>query len=100
MSTLIAPLVLAATGVYPNLRAVGGAGQLETVVGALMTIVLVVAVLMVVVCAAAWAVTSAHGNFQAAAKARAGLLVALGAAGLDGAGIAWMNFLLHLGPSL
>ena len=65
-----------------------------------MTIVLIVAVLMMLVCAATWAVASAHGNYQTAIKARTGLLVALGAAVLDGAGIAWLNFLLHIGPTL
>ncbi|TWE13078.1 DUF6112 family protein [Rudaeicoccus suwonensis] len=85
---------------YPNFNGVGGAGQLDTVIGALMTIVLIVAVLMIVVCAAAWALASAHGNYQAATKARTGLLVAVGAAALDGGGIAWMNFLLGIGPNL
>lgn len=89
-----------AAGVYPNFNGVGGAGQLKTVIGALMTIVLIVAVLMIVICAATWAVASAHGNYQAAGKARTGLLVAVGAAALDGAGIAWLNFLLDIGPTL
>lgn len=89
-----------ASGVYPNLNGVGGAGDFKTVIGALMTIVLIVAVLMIVVCAATWAVASSHGNFSAAIKARTGLLVAVGAAALDGAAIAWLNFLLGIGPTL
>jgi len=97
---LIASHALLATSVYPNFNGVGGAGQLKTVIGALMTIVLIVAVLMMIVCAATWAVASAHGNYQTAAKARTGLLVAVGAAALDGGGIAWINFLLGVGPTL
>ena len=85
---------------YPNLNGVSDAGQLDTVIGALMTIVLILAVLTIVVCAATWAVASAHGNYQSATKARTGLLVAIGAAALDGAGIAWINFLLNIGPTL
>lgn len=96
---LLASAVVAAD-VYPNLNGVGGAGQLRTVIGALMTIVLVVAVLMIVVCAATWAVASSHGSYAAAVKARTGLLVAVGAAALDGAAIAWLNFLLGIGPTL
>ena len=46
------------------------------------------------------AICSSHGNYQTAGKARIGLLVALGAAVLDGGGIAWINFLLHIGPTL
>lgn len=100
VTTLITSRTLLAASVYPNLNGVGGAGQLKTVIGALMTIVLIVAVLMILVCAATWAVASAHGNYQTATKARTGLLVALGAAALDGAGIAWLNFLLSIGPTL
>src|SRR5579875_1835846 len=101
LATIHMPTVAIATGgVYPNLNGVGGVGQLETVIGALMTIVLIVAVLMMLVCAATWALASAHGNYQTATKARAGLLVAVGAAALDGGGIAWLNFLLHVGPTL
>lgn len=102
LASIHAPLSasIAAAGVYPNLNGVAGAGELESVTGALESIVLVVAVLMIVVCAAAWAVCSSHGNYHAAGKARTGLLVALGAAVLDGAGIAWINFLLHIGPTL
>lgn len=91
---------VAAAGVYPDLSGVGSAGQLESVIGALMTIVLVVAVLMLVLCAAAWAIFSSHGNYSAAGKARIGLLVAVGAAVLDGVSVAWINFLLHIGPTL
>jgi hypothetical protein len=86
--------------VYPNLNGVGGAGDFKTVIGALMTIVLIVAVVMIVVCSATWAVASSHGNYSAAVKARTGLLVAVGAAALDGAAIAWLNFLLGIGPTL
>jgi len=100
VTTLITSHMLLATSVYPNLNGVGGAGQLKTVIGALMTVVLIVAVLMMIVCAATWAVASAHGNYQTATKARTGLLVAIGAAALDGGGIAWLNFLLNIGPTL
>lgn len=68
---------VAAAGVYPDLSGVGGAGLLESVIGALITIVLVVAVLMIVACAAGWALCSFSGNYSAysaAVKARTGLL--------------------------
>lgn len=86
--------------VFPDFGGVGGAGQLRTIVGALLTFVLIIAVLMLIVCAIAWAISSAHGNYHAATKARTGLFVAVGAAALAGAGVAWMNFLLHLGTQL
>ncbi|WP_292846706.1 DUF6112 family protein [Microbacterium sp.] len=101
---MIRPILLLAlapmASVFPNFGALDGAGQLKAVIGALLTIVLIIAVLMLIVCAAAWAVSSAHGNYQAATKARTGLFVALGAAALAGAGVAWMNFLLGVGATL
>lgn len=90
----------AAAGVYPDFGALGGAGQLRAVIGALLTVVLVCAVLMMIVSAAAWAVSNAHGNYRAAAKARAGLIAALGAAALAGAATTWINFLIGTGSSL
>ena len=86
--------------VYPNIGAVGAGSTLAAVIGALLTIVLIVACLMLIVSAAAWALGAAHGNYHTVAKARTGVLVAGGAAALAGAGVAWMNFLLHLGSTL
>ena len=94
------PAVAPLASVFPNFGALDGAGQLKAVIGALLTFVLVIAVLMLIVCAVTWAISSAHGNYQAATKARSGVFVALGAAALAGAGVAWMNFLLGVGASL
>ncbi len=86
--------------VFPDFDGVGGAAELRSIVGALLMFVLVTAVLMLIVCAVVWAVASAHGNYQAATKARTGLWVAVGAAALAGAGVAWVNFLLGVGTRL
>ena len=86
--------------VFPDFGGVGGAGQLRSIVGALLMFVLIVAVLMLIVSAIMWAIASAHGNYQAAGKARAGLWVSVGAAALAGAGVAWVNFLLDVGTRL
>jgi hypothetical protein len=86
--------------VYPNFGGVGGSGQLASIVGALLAVVLIVAVLMLIVCAAIWAISAAHGNYHAASRARTGLWVAIGAAALGGAGATWANFLIHLGSTL
>jgi hypothetical protein len=85
--------------VAPDFDAVTGTG-LDDMVGALLTIGLITAVAMGVVCAAGWAVASSSGNWQATAKARAGLLVALGGAVCCGGALAWTNWLIDLGTSL
>jgi hypothetical protein len=86
--------------VGPDFGAVGGAGDLRRVVGALLTYGLVIAVLMVVACAATWTLASAQGNWQTASKAKSGLFVALGGAVLTGGSLAWANWLLSIGASL
>ncbi|MCK3771063.1 DUF6112 family protein [Microbacterium aerolatum] len=86
--------------VFPDFGGVGGAADLRAIVGALLMFVLIVAVLMLIVCAIVWAIASSSGNYQAATKARTGLFVALGAAALAGAGVAWVNFLLGVGEQL
>ena len=96
----VLPLIRLAENVYPNIDSVGGRGTLIGIVGALLTITLIIAVLMMVISGIVWAVSSSSGNFQAAAKGKVGVFVALGGAVLAGAGVAWMNFLLNLGVTL
>lgn len=86
--------------VFPNFDGLSGIGDLKTVIGAALTIVLVIAVLMIIVSAIIWAIATGTGNTSVATKARAGVLVALGAAVLAGAGVAWINWLIHLGQQL
>ena len=86
--------------VFPDFGGVGGAAELRSIVGALLMFVLVTAVLMLIVCAIVWAIASAHGNHHAATRARTGLWVAVGAAALAGAGVAWLTFLLDVGTRL
>lgn len=91
---------MTAIDVFPDFSGVGGASDLRAIVGALLMFVLIIAVLMLIVCAIVWAIASANGNYHAAIRARAGLWVALGAAVLAGAGVAWLNFLLDVGTQL
>jgi hypothetical protein len=94
ITTALLPLV------GPDFGAVSGAGDLRTIVGALLTYGLVIAVLMVIACAATWAIGSTQGNWQTASKAKTGLLVALGGAVLTGASLVWANWLMSVGASL
>ena len=91
---------LAAAAVGPDFGALGGAGKLRSMVGALLTYGLLTSALMVIICAATWAIASSSGSWQASAKAKTGLFVALGGAVLTGGALAWANWLLDLGASL
>ena len=86
--------------VFPDFGAVGGASELKSIVGALLTFVLIIAVLVMIICGVTWALASARGNFHTATRARLGLWVACGAAALAGAGVAWVNFLLDIGSKI
>lgn len=92
--------VRVAEDVYPDTGAIGGRDTLISIIGALLTFVLIIAVLMLVVSAIVWAVSASSGNYQGATRGRTGVLVAIGAAALAGAGVAWMNFLLGIGQTL
>jgi Family of unknown function (DUF6112) len=86
--------------IFPDFGAIGGAEKLQSIVGALLTFVLIIAVLMMIINAVTWALASANGHFQTATRARIGLWVACGAAMLAGTGVAWVNFLLQTGSRL
>lgn len=86
------------TQVFPDFGATGS--ELGQIVGALATVVLVIAVATLLTSAVVWAIASSAGNPQAAAKARTGLLVAFGVAVVAGAAATWMNFLIQFGNTL
>ncbi|GAA1318202.1 DUF6112 family protein [Leucobacter albus] len=86
--------------VFPDFSGVGGANDLRAIIGALLMFVLIAAVLMLIVSAIIWAIAASTGNYQTATKARAGVFVAVAAAMLAGAGVAWVNFLIGVGAQL
>lgn len=86
--------------VFPDFDAVGTSGDFASAIGALLTYVLIGAVLTLLISAVAWAIASSTGNPYTAQKARVGVFVALGAAVLAGAGVAWVNFLIDVGSNI
>lgn len=86
--------------VFPDFGGLDGVSDMKTVIGALLTIVLIVAVLMLIVSAIIWAISASSGNYSVASKARTGTLVALGAAALAGCAVAWVNWLISIGEQL
>ncbi len=86
--------------VGPNFDAVSGAGNLRSILGALLTYGLIIAVLMLVVSATTWAIASSSGSWHTAQKAKLGCFVAVGGATLTGSALAWANWLLDVGAHL
>ena len=85
--------------VTPDFSATDGT-TLATIVGALLTIVLITAIASLIAAAILWAYGHATGNYHATHTGKLGVLVALGAATLSGAGVAWINFLIGVGEGL
>lgn len=86
--------------VFPDFDSLGGIGDLKSVIGAMLTVVLIVAVLMLIVSAIVWSIAASTGNPGMSTKGRTGVFVALGAAALAGCGVAWVNWLIDVGGQL
>lgn len=83
----------------PDFTALAGTG-IEQAIGALLTIILIMAVGALIISAILWAYGTTTSNWQLASKGRTGVLIALGTGVAAGAGVTWMNWLLTLGSSL
>ena len=86
--------------VTPDFGAFTTGNTLASVVGALLTIVLIAAVASLIASGIIWAFGEINGNYQLAAKGKAGLLIALGTAITSGAAVTWLNFLIRIGEQL
>lgn len=86
--------------VFPDFDSLGGIGDLKVAIGAMLTIILIVAVLMTIVSGIIWAIASSTGNPGLTFKGKTGVFVAVGAAALAGCGVAWINWLINLGGQL
>ncbi|MBM9458757.1 hypothetical protein JK386_02505 [Nocardioides sp. zg-536] len=93
-------LIQFASSIGPDFGAVGSAGGLRLIVGALLTYGLVVAVFMLVISVTTWAIASSSGSWHTAQKAKVGCFVAIGGAAFTGAALTWANWLPDIGPHL
>ncbi len=87
-------------GVFPDFEGLSGIEDLREVAGAVLMFVLIVAVMMLIVSGVCWAIGSSNGNYQLAARGRAGVFVSFAGAILAGAGVAWLNWLITIGNQL
>ena len=86
--------------VFPDFNGLSGISDLQLVVGALLTIVLIASVAVMVISGAIWALAASSGNYQLASRGRIGVLVALGTAVLAGGGVALTNWLISVGEQI
>src|SRR3954447_19592317 len=86
--------------ISPNSNGLPGIGELRTVVGASMTVGLVLAVLALVISAVVWAYGANASNPHVAGRGKFGVLVALGSAIVTGASVTLVNFFWNIGQSV
>jgi hypothetical protein len=86
--------------ISPNSNGLPGIGQLRDVVGAAMTVGLILAVLALIISAIVWALGANSSNPHLAGRGKLGVLVGLGAAIVTGASVALVNFFWNVGQSV
>jgi hypothetical protein len=84
----------------PNSNGLPGISQLKNIVGASMTVGLILAVLALIVSAVVWALGANSSNPHLAGRGKFGVLVGLGAAIVTGASVALVNFFWNVGQSV
>jgi hypothetical protein len=84
----------------PNSDGLPGIQQLRSIVGASMTIGLILAVLALIISAIVWALGANSSNPHLAGRGKLGVLVGLGAAVICGASVALVNFFWNVGQAV
>ena len=84
----------------PNSDGLPGIDQLKSIVGASMTVGLILAVLALLVSAVVWALGANSSNPHLAGRGKLGVLVGVGAAIITGASVALVNFFWNVGQSV
>jgi hypothetical protein len=86
--------------ISPNSNGLPGIQQLRSIVGASMTIGLIIAVLALIISAIVWALGANSSNPHLAGRGKLGVLVALGAAIVCGASVTLVNFFWNVGQQV
>jgi hypothetical protein len=97
VNSVVVPLDI---NIDPNSNGLPGISELQKIVGASMTIGLVLAVLALIISAIVWALGSNSSNPHLAGRGKLGVLVALGAAIVCGASVTLVNFFWNVGQSV
>lgn len=98
--TAAAGSLTAGINIDPNTTGLPGITQLRTIVGAVMTVGLILAVLALIVAAIVWGFGANSSNPHLASRGKTGVLVALGTAVLCGAAVTLINFFWDVGQTV
>ena len=84
----------------PNSDGLPGIAQLRDIVGAVMTVGLILSVLALIVSAIVWGFGANSSNPHLASRGKTGVLVSCGAAVLAGAAVTLINFFWTVGQAV
>lgn len=98
--TTAATILPADINIPPNDSGLPGIGALRTVVGAVMTIGLILSVLALIVSAVVWGFGSNSSNPHLASRGKVGVLISCGAAIITGASVTLINFFWNVGQTV
>lgn len=84
----------------PNSSGLPGIEQLRVIVGAVMTVGLILSVLALIVSAIIWAYGSNSSNPHLAGRGKIGVLISCGAAVVCGASVTLINFFWGVGQAI
>jgi hypothetical protein len=86
--------------ITPNDSGLPGIAQLRTIVGAVMTIGLILSVLALIISAIVWGFGSNSSNPHLASRGKLGVLISCGAAVICGASVTLINFFWNVGQQV
>lgn len=98
--TTLAAVLPANIDISPNDSGLPGVAALRTVVGAVMTIGLILSVLALIVSAVVWGFGSNSSNPHLASRGKVGVLISCGAAIITGASVTLINFFWNVGQTV
>lgn len=86
--------------ITPNDSGLPGIAQLRVIVGAVMTIGLILSVLALIISAIVWGFGSNSSNPHLASRGKLGVLISCGAAIICGASVTLINFFWNVGQQV
>lgn len=98
--TAITAVLPANIDISPNDSGLPGIAALRTVVGAVMTIGLILSVLALIISAVVWGFGSNSSNPHLASRGKVGVLISCGAAIITGASVTLINFFWNVGQTV
>ena len=106
MTLILDTLVQAATvlpaqvDIDPNDSGLPGIAALRTIVGAAMTVGLILSVLALIISAVVWGFGANSSNPHLASRGKLGVLISCGAAIITGAAVTLINFFWNVGQTV